>query len=56
MDIVLRGNLSHRFFFFEHLQGHLRLECRRMMFLLWHDQSSVTLQGSPFVASFLGPL
>ncbi len=44
MDLVLSRNLRDRFLFLQHLEHHLGFERRGMMFLLWHDVSSVTLE------------
>ena len=44
MDLVLSRNLRDRLLFLKHLQHHLSFERRGMMFLFWHDVSSVTLE------------
>ena len=44
MDLVFSRNLRDRLLFLKHLQHHLSFERRGMMFLFWHDVSSVTLE------------
>ena len=44
MDLVRGGDLGDRLLFFQHFEHHLGFERRGMMFLLWHDVSSVTLE------------